>query len=207
METDFDLLDAWSGGDKAAGNELFRRHFRTVFRFFNNKINGGVEDLVQQTFLGCVESRDRFRRESKFKTFLLGTARNVLYLEYRRRRRKDARVDFMSQSVADLAPSPSAIVAEFVEQKVLLRALRSIPVDYQIALELHLWEGLTGPEMAEVLELSEPGVRSRLHRAKQALRKRIGEIEGAPDKLASTSDDLQKWAASLRDLAAHPGDG
>jgi RNA polymerase sigma-70 factor (ECF subfamily) len=204
VDTDFELLDAWGAGDKIAGNRLFHRHFRSVFRFFNNKIDGGVEDLVQQTFLGCVEGRERFRRESTFKTYLLATARNVLYLEYRRRRRNDDRLDFATHSVADLAPSPSAIVAEVREQRLLLRALRSIPLDYQIALELQMWEGLTGPQMAVVLDLAEPGVRSRLHRAKQALRQRILQLEGAPAPHGSTSDDLERWAASLRELVAEP---
>ncbi len=197
---DFDLLDAWAAGDRSAGGELFRRHFRAVFRFFSNKLSTGSEDLVQQTFLACVETHARFRRDASFRAFLLGTARNVLYNELRRRRRKDDRIDFTSMSVMDLAPSPTSIVAGKVEQRLLLEALRAIPLDYQIALELHLWEGLSGPEMAEVLGLGEPGVRSRLRRAKESLRRRVAQLRGG-GRLASTSADLERWAASLRDAA------
>jgi RNA polymerase sigma factor (sigma-70 family) len=199
VASDFELLDAWAAGDRAAGGELFRRHFGAVYRFFQNKIAGGTEDLVQQTFLGCVESRDRFRRESGFLTWLLATARNVLLLEYRRRRRKDDRVDFGTMSVMDLGPSPASMVADKVQHRVLLDALRTIPLDYQIALELYLWEGLTGPQLAEVLGISEPGVRSRIARAKDALRKRFGELEATPGELTSSVDDLESWAASLRE--------
>ncbi len=199
MASDFELLDAWAAGDRGAGGELFRRHFQAVFRFFRNKIDGGVEDLVQQTFLGCIEGRHRFRRESGFVTWLLATARNVLLLEYRRRRRKDDRIDFGTMSAMDLAPSPVSVLTEKVQHRLVLEALRTIPLDYQIALELYLWEGLTGPQLAEVLGLSEPGVRSRLARAKEALRKRVAQLQASPEDLSSTVADLEAWAASLRD--------
>lgn len=199
--TDFELLDAWAAGDRDSGGQLFRRHFRAVFRFFNNKLATGSEDLVQQTFLACVENHTRFRRDASFRAFLLGTARNVLFNEFRRRRRKDDRIDFTSMSAMDLAPSPSSIIADKVEQRLLLEALRRIPLDYQVALELHLWEGLTGPEMAEVLGISEPGVRSRLRRAKEALGKCMQQLRGSGSPLASTTGDLERWAASLRDAA------
>ncbi|MBL4684254.1 MAG: sigma-70 family RNA polymerase sigma factor [Nannocystaceae bacterium] len=199
-DSDADLLDAWAAGNRDAGGELFRRHFRSVFRFFCNKLSVGSEDLVQQTFLACVESHTRFRGEAGFRTFLLAMARNVLHNEYRRRRRKDDRVDFMTHSVMDLAPSATSVVAEKEEQRLLLAALRQIPLDYQIAIELQLWEGLTGPQMEEVLGLAEPGVRSRLARAKLALKKQLERLSESPSLLASTTSNLEQWAASLRDV-------
>ena len=201
MPSDFDLLDAWAAGDRDAGGQLFARHFSAVFRFFSNKVTTGSEDLVQQTFLACVETHTRFRRDASFRAFLLGMARNVLYNEFRRRRRKDDRIDFTSMSAMDLAPSPSSIVAEKIDQRLLLEALRAIPLDYQIALELHLWEGLTGPEMAEVLGIAEPGVRSRLRRAKEALGKEMTALRRSAGLLESTAGDLEQWAAALREAA------
>ncbi len=198
VESDYELLDAWGAGDRRAGSKLFRRYFPVVFRFYKNKVSNDVEDLVQKAFLACVESRDKFRRDASFKTFLLAVARNVLYNEYRRKRRKDDPVDFLTQSVIDIAPSPSLIVAERAEQRLLLEALRSIPIDYQIALELYLWEELTGPELGEVLGMSEAGARSRLHRARTALRKAMESLERSPERLESTMSDLEGWAAGIR---------
>src|SRR5690606_10349004 len=60
VSDDLELLAAWRDGDAAAGGRLFRRHFDTLFRFFSTKLDGPVEDLVQDTFLGCVRGRDRF---------------------------------------------------------------------------------------------------------------------------------------------------
>lgn len=206
VSTDLELLDAWADGDKSAANELLKRHFRSVYRFFRNKISDGVEDLVQQTFLACVESRDRFRREASFRTFLFATARNILFKEYRRRRRHDDRIDFTMRTAVDLAPSPSSVIAKKAEERLLLEGLRNIPLDYQVALELYLWEGLSGKELAEVLGLSEDGARSRIHRAKAALKKQLEALADSAERLESTLSDLDGWAAGVREQAASAPD-
>lgn len=195
--SDFELLDAWAAGDDRAGNRLFKRHFDAVYRFFRNKIDRGAEDLVQQTFMAAVEGRHRFRRESSFKTYLFATARYVLYGQYRRKRR-DAIVDFNSVSAMDLGASPSSMVAKKAEQRLLLESLRTISMDYQVILELYMWEGLTGPQLARILDIGEPGVRSRLRRAKAALRTRMSELADSPERLDSTLHNLEDWAESLR---------
>ena len=84
------------------------------------------------------------------------------------------------------------------EQRLLLEALRALPLEYQIALELYHWEGLSGPELATVLEITEAALRSRLHRAKVALRKQLEIIASSGVVLESTLADLDQWAASLR---------
>lgn len=199
MDTDFELLDAWAGGDKRAAKELIDRHFDAIFRFFRNKAGAdGVEDLVQDTFLACVQGRDRFRRDSSFRTFVFATARNILLYHYRKQRRAGPPIDPEVISAVDLAPGPSSVIAQRGEQRLMLEALRSLPIDYQIALELYHWEGLTGPELAEALGLTEAALRSRLHRAKAELRKQIERIAAGPEVLESTMANLEDWAAGLR---------
>lgn len=200
--SDFELLDAWAAGDKQAAKALLDRYFDGVFRFMRNKLgNEGAEDLVQDTFLACVQSRDRFRRESSFRTFVFATARNVLLNHYRRRRRDGDPLDPDLVSVVDLAPGPSTIAVQKQEQRVLLEALRALPLDSQIVLELYHWERLTGPELAEVLGITEAALRSRLHRAKNDLRARIEAVEASGALLESTLANLDDWAQGLRDAA------
>jgi RNA polymerase sigma-70 factor (ECF subfamily) len=198
VTTDLELLDAWRGGDTEAGNALFDRHFDALYRFFANKVGDGIDDLVQQTLLGCVKGRDRFREESTFRTYLFATARNVLYKHFERRNRDAARLDYESASVADLGESPSALIAARAEQRVLATALRRIPLDDQIALELYYWGNMTGPELAAALELTEPAVRSRLRRALERLRAAVAQVAASPEESATITTDLDKWAASLR---------
>ena len=200
--SDFALLDAWATGDRAAAQVLFARHFDAVYRFFRNKSGEHLEDLVQDTFVACIEARERFRRDASFRTFLFATARNVLCSWYRKRRKTTDPLDFERVGLSQLSETPSKIIARKEEQRVLLEALRLLPLDYQIALELYHWEGMTGPELTRVLGLSEPAVRSRLHRAKLELRRQIDRIEASDEVLRSTLLNLEKWARSLRDVVA-----
>ena len=79
-------------------------------------------------------------------------------------------------AVQDLAPGPSSIMFEKTEQRLLLEALRSLPMDDQFVLELHYWEGMSGPELASVFDLLEPTVRGRIHRAKKRLRDALNQL-------------------------------
>ncbi len=192
---DLELLDAWRGGDARAGGVLFRRYFAQLSRFFRNKADLGVEDLIQSTFLACVEGRDRFRETSSFRSYLFAIARHHLYAHYRRQRRA---VDFTQTSVVDLGASPSGPLGRREETTALLRALRSIPLEYQLVLELTYWEDLKGPEIAEILEIPANTVRSRLSRARAALREALAAGITAPDLLRSTLTDLDRWAEEVR---------
>lgn len=167
--SDAQLLEAWAGGDRAAGEALFERHFEAVARFFRNKLSADTahEDLIQQTFLGCVEARDRFRGDASFRSFLFAIAHRQL-AKYWRTRSRD-RLDFQTVSVFDLDASPSAALVQDQEHQRLLLALRRIPIDSQVALELHYWESMTAAEIAEVLDIPLGTAKTRLRRAKQLL--------------------------------------
>ena len=128
---DKDLLDKWRNGDEKAGMELFERHYASVARFFANKVNSGVEDLIQNTFLACVEGKERFREDSSFRTYLFGIARNLLYQRYREKRRDGDRFDFGTVSVAEMGPGASTLIGKREEEKLLLKARKGVP--YRIA--------------------------------------------------------------------------
>jgi RNA polymerase sigma-70 factor (ECF subfamily) len=198
MEDDFDLLEAWRAGDAGAGNRLFHRHFDRVAWFFQNKVSDGLEDLIQETFLACVESRDKFRRESSFRSFLLGVAHNILRSHYRRKARRDGVIDFGVTGVQDLDPSPSAVIARRAETRLLARALRVIPLDAQVLLELYYWERLRGSELAEVLGVPEGTVRTRLRRARQLVQQAVHELAGSEDATWTTLRRIEEWAREIR---------
>ena len=197
--TDEDLLRAWQAGDKDAGDALVRRHFASVYRFFRHKLDDCAEDLAQRTFLGCVGARDRMRPELDFRAFLFGIARNQLLLELRSRSRR-RELPPETTSIEDVAgPTPVGIVAAHEEQRALSHALRKIPIDHQIALELHYWEGLGVDEIAAVLEVPPGTVKSRLSRARTGLVAALQQVEHDPARLRATLSDLDAWVQSLRD--------
>ena len=198
---DFALLEAWRGGDRQAGDDLFGRHFTGVYRFFRSKVDDVLaEDLTQATFLGCASGRDRFEKAASFRTYLFCIARNQLFMHFRKKGRADAIFDDKSVSVADLGASPRTLAAARQEQRLLLEALRRIPVDFQIAIELYYWEGLSTPELAAVLEIPEGTVRSRLTRAREHLARQIQTLAESSTQFETTMNDFEHWARSLRAL-------
>lgn len=168
MPGDVELLERWRGGDAEAGNELFSRHFHAVLRVFRYKVQH-ADDLVQRTFLACIEHRDAITDGRRVRAYLLRIAKNQLYAHLRSRAGRAA-LDTGVTSLQQLGESPSALVGRAHEHARLLEALRRIPLDYQLALELFYWEGLGGDELAEVLDIPVGTVRSRLRLGKQMLR-------------------------------------
>jgi len=179
--TDSMLLDAWATGDGDAGNQFIERHFGLVYRFFSNKVgHADIEDLVQQTFLACLEARQRCESQAKFRTFLLGIARNHLFSYYRNRHREPSGI--MPTSVRDERTSPTGAIAKLEDQRLLQEALRLLPLDAQVVLELAYCEGMRGAEIAGVLGVAANAVHVRLHRARESLRETLREL--APDRVA-----------------------
>lgn len=196
-DDDHALLEAWRAGDDDAGEALFDRHFESVYRFFCNKVGRDVDDLVQQTFMGCLEARQRLRGDASFRTFLFAVARRQI-LRYREGRYgTKAGPDFQESRVADLDASPTQLAVEHEQQALLLRALRRLPLDLQILVELFYWEGMRSAELAEVLEIPHGTVRSRLRRARESLREQVERLAADPELAQSTLGDFEHWMRAV----------
>lgn len=198
-QTDGELLERWRGGDTASGEKLFERYYDMVERFFLNKVSSGVQDLVQETFIRCVESRDRIRDDDRFRVYMFGIAYNVLSGHLREHYRGNRAVDFNEDSVHDLAPGPGTLMAQRREHRLLIEALRNIPVDDQVLLELHYWEQLTTNQIAEVLGIPIGTARGRLQRARTKLEEVMQRLAESPQDLSSTLARLDDWAAECRE--------
>jgi RNA polymerase sigma-70 factor (ECF subfamily) len=199
--SDDDLLEAWRAGDQRAGKQLFTRHYAGIDRFFRNKVGDESSDLAQKTFLGCLEAVDRYTNEHNFRSWLFAIAYRQLCKHHRTRASERARFDFGSVTAHDVDPSPSLVVAKSEEQRLLLEALRQIPIDMQVTLELHYWERMSDAEIARALELPLGTVKSRIRRARQLLTEQLKSLSTSPAQLNSTLANLDAWAAQLRDVA------
>lgn len=202
MDPDWELLGAWRRGDRNAGQQLVKRHFGAISRFFRNKVASehDAADLVSQTFLECTKAKDGFRGDTSFRRFVFAIALNVLRLYIRtKHKRKGEELDFGALCVKDVSPSTmSSIVMRRREAQLLVLALREIPLDQQIVLELNIFEGLSGREISELLEIPEGTVRGRLRLGKEQLRNRLAELARTPAELQATLTDLEGWAESIR---------
>lgn len=201
--SDDELLEAWRAGDSDAAEILMKRHFVAIYRFFRNKLPDEAEEATQRTFLGCVESAPRFRGDSSFRGFLFAIARKQLMLALRRKHRAARVFDPEHVSIADMgAPSfvsPTGVLARQQDEQVLLAALAQLPIDFQITVELFYWEELPIADIAVVLDVAVGTVKSRLGRARAALKEQIERIAATPAIAQTTLTGFEKWADRLDD--------
>ncbi len=189
MASDAELLAAWRAGDSRAGNELTSRYFDSLYGFFRNKVGDNIDDLLQDTMLACVSATERFEGRSSFRTYVFGIARNVLFAHLRSRQRHGV-VDFEHASIEDMGTSPSKQVVRSQQARQLAQALRRIPLEYQIILELYYWEQLSSAEIAEVLDVPSSTVRTRLRRGRQQLERQVRRLVDGETELRSTLSEL-----------------
>ncbi|NVB43328.1 RNA polymerase sigma factor [Pseudenhygromyxa sp. WMMC2535] len=196
-------MAAWREGDRRAGSRLIDRHFSALYRFFANKVGRSeeAEELVQRTFIGATEGLVRFREDASVRTWLFAIARNVLrqWIDEQVRRR-GREVDPGSLSFADLGAGASSIMAKRREQRLLLEALRRLPIESQLVLELAYWEQLKAREIAVVIDSSEANTRNKLRTAKQELRANLDALARSREELESTLSGLEGWARGLREV-------
>lgn len=197
---DMACLEAWRAGDRAAGQELFARYYDVVARFFLNKVGDASADLIQRTFLACIEGLPRFRGDGTFRSYLFAVAYRQLCRYFRDRTGGHGELE--NSSVAAMDPSISGMVVEREEMRLFLSALREIPLELQVVLELHYWEQCTVAEMAVALEIPEGTVKSRLRRGREQVRAAIERLAVNPKLADSTLRGLETWAREVRDRAA-----
>jgi len=187
VATDLELLERWRAGEAAAGEELVGRHWTSVSRFFRAKVGDDGADLISQTFLACVEGRDRIEGDN-VKAYLFAVARRRLVDHFRARAREPG-LDLSMTSLVDLATGPRTEAERKERGELLRQGLGRIPLDDQIALELAYFEQLSTRDIAGVLEIPENTVRSRLSRARDKLRAALAEL-ASPDEAAVAESQL-----------------
>ena len=187
---DLQLLRGWQAGDAQCGDVLVRRHFVSVLRFFANKVPALAEDLTQRVFLSCAERRQELTADAGFRAYLFGMVRHVFLTHLRKTYvRTRAAGKGQSRKVDPPTGLDTALGRSEIDD-VVRGAMRELPLDYRITLELHYWEDLDLIEIAAVTEVAVGTVKSRLSRGRdlvaQRLRKRRLRREIGP----STARDL-----------------
>jgi RNA polymerase sigma factor (sigma-70 family) len=195
MASDVELLDAWAAGDGEAGRMFYGRYAARVARFFSSKTRDDAADLVQRTFLKCLESCRKGAEVGNPAAMLFAIARNELYDTFRRK--KDRFTPEVS-SIEDLRTGASQLLARGEQQRLLLLSLHRIPLEHQIALELYYWEGLSVEDVARVLSVTKSAAMSRIHRARELLREQMHELEASPERIEETLSGFESWARQVR---------
>ena len=179
---DFTLMEHIGAGDHAAFRQLVERHqnavIGTVAKMLGNPSD--AEDIAQQVFLRIWRNARRYRPEAKFTTYLFTITRNLVFNETRRRgRKKEISSDelaensnLLMQDLAERQPDAELLQAEL--QQAVDRAIASLPDTQRMAVVLRRYEQLSYEEIAKLLKLTVPAVKSLLFRARTTLRELLG---------------------------------
>ncbi len=181
------LLDAARGGDRKAMDALLEKYQAPIYRF-GMKMCGDPEDakdVLQETLLAVVRNMRDFRGGSAVSTWLYTIARS--FCIKKRRRSKfapdreeslDSQSDREVQTIPDASRAPDEAMHGKQVERVLEQAIAELDPIYREVLVLRDVEGLSAPEVAEVLGISVEAVKSRLHRARIAVRSRVAPALG-----------------------------
>lgn len=174
------LVERSQSGDRAAFEELVRRHADRLYAVVVRVVADDEEaqDVTQEAFLRAWRGIGRFRGRSQFFTWLYRIGINEAKRRVGRRPPAELFTSLDADPVPD-APDWSEAPQLRLEQSdlrdVLERAIRALPVRYRATVVLRDVEGLSTHEAAEVMELGEAAFKSRLHRARLAVRRSLDE--------------------------------
>ncbi len=207
-EDDLLLVERVLTGDRRAFETLVRKHERRVFRV-TLAVLGNYEDAeeaMQDTFVKAYRHISRFRRESRFTTWLTRIAVNEA-LQKRQTRKNTVSLDEIAEIEAQVLPhrshqwheDPEKLYSKQEVRKLVEDAIRSLPTIYRETFVLRDVEGLRAEEAAEILGLTLPAIKSRLLRARLLMREALAaRLEESP----SFSKKVLITAGRVRDMIA-----
>jgi RNA polymerase sigma-70 factor, ECF subfamily len=174
--SDLELARRSAGGDTAAFEALYRKHFRRVYalclRMMGNPVE--AEDMTQEVFLQLFNKIGMFRGDSAFTTWLHRMTVNQVLMHFRKKSTR-------SELLTDEGETPVQIVKgtenpgamPVMDRISLEKALQQLPPGYRTVFVLHDIEGYEHYEISDMLGIAEGTSKSQLHKARLKLRQLI----------------------------------
>jgi RNA polymerase sigma-70 factor (ECF subfamily) len=169
MTSDEALMLEFQQGSGEAFTELFRRYREPIYGFFRRRLQdpARAEELAQEAFLVILKSVHRYEPRALFRTYLYGIAVNMIYAERRKAGRQATHAS--EANAADAVPDP-ATLGDPDAGMVVRDAVGRLDDGEREVLLLREYEQLSYEEIAAVMRVPVNTVRSRLYRARMALR-------------------------------------
>lgn len=193
--------------DEEAFNEIVNRYADKIFRLALRITHDprDAEDIMQEVFL-TMEKLDTFRGESKFSTWLYRVTANAGYMNLRAKKRiyenEVSLEDHVSYNeygvlegvgIKDWSGRPDEVIFRKEVMETIERALNELPAAHRVVFHLRDVEGLSNREVADILNLSLPNVKSRIRRARLFLRDKLSDyffMSGNDDLYPSCHEGL-----------------
>jgi RNA polymerase sigma-70 factor (ECF subfamily) len=184
--SDAELVAGIQTSDPIAFEELMNRYSLRVFTLANRvtKHREDAEDVVQEVFVSVMRKISAFRGQSTFSSWIYRVTLNCALMKLRKRRQdKSSSMEEMLSQVLSVPNRINVFNSEGESYRrrneiraALASAINSLPVDYRPVFILRDVDGFSSIEVGEMLGISVPAVKSRLHRARLALQKELSGI-------------------------------
>ncbi len=182
--SDEELVDLTRKGERSAFDELFQRHEPRLSAFTRYICNNEdrAEDTCQESFIKAFEAISKFRGQSSFTTWLHQIAKNLCWSK--KRKDKNHRMESVESAafgdkpanhkdIIDWSHQPDKILLQKELDGILDKAILKLPQDYRAVITLRDIEELSNEEVSQILGLSIPALKSRLHRARLFVRSEL----------------------------------
>jgi RNA polymerase sigma-70 factor (ECF subfamily) len=181
--SDLELIAKFQAGDQASFEELVSRYSSKAFSLASRltKNSEDAEEVLQDVFVTVFRKIDGFEGKSSFSSWLYRITVNAALMKLRKRRQDQSLpMEDMLPQVQNV-PAPASMHGSEGETVTLRTqiglaledAIAKLPDDYRPVFVLRDIDGLTSKEVGEILDLTIPAVKSRLHRSRLMLRKRL----------------------------------
>lgn len=181
---EYSLIERCKNGDISAFDELMRRYEKQVYNFAY-RLSGNYDDandILSEAFIKVYNSLQSFRGDANFTTWLFKIVTNT-YLDERKRSKGHLNIPLdeyieleesqVTRQIVDPSPSPPELIERREQAEILQEAINSLP-DYQrVMLLLYHGYNKSYEEIAEIIGLPIGTVKSRLNRARLAVRQKL----------------------------------
>jgi RNA polymerase sigma-70 factor (ECF subfamily) len=186
--TDAEIMLRVREGDDVGFNFLIEKYRKPIINFMYRMVHNQAvaEELAQEVFLRVYRSRQTYRAEAKFTTWLYRIATNLGVNHARdTKHERSAQTIYLDQpdpetgttpDVADMHPGAEEEMVKDERMKAIRKHVMALPERQRTAVLMHKYQGLDYKEIGGVLRLSESATKSLLFRAYQTLRERLKEF-------------------------------
>ena len=179
-----------SSNDENAFEEIVNRYCDKIYRlaFRITRDHHSAEEVLQEVFLTLINKIHTFRGESKFSSWLYRVTANASYMHLRAEKKYENDVsleDYVPYDengtlmgrikIKDWSDRPDKVLLSKEAMEIIERAINELPEPYRVVFHLRDIEGFSNEEVSEILGLSVPALKSRLHRARLFLRDKLSD--------------------------------
>ena len=190
-KSDEELVNLYTNdGEESAFDEIVSRYSDRIygFAFRITRNTSDAEEVFQEVFLTLTKKLDTFRGESKFSSWLYRVTVNASYMYLRSQKKHESNISLENYAPyddkgtlmgrimdKDWSSRPDIIIYGKEALKIIDESINELPESYRTVFHLRDIDGLSNEEVADILEITVPAVKSRLHRARLFLRDKLSD--------------------------------